>query len=578
MESPGSTIFSRPAGEVDELDGWRAEALSSFVAPTMIGKELAHYRITAKLGEGGMGVIYRAHDTHLDRSAVIKVLRADAAHDSDWRRRFVQEAKAASTLNHPNIVTIYDIDSDDGLDFIAMELVVGTSLLEQIPERGLPLSLVLDYAVQMTDAVAAAHAIGIVHRDLKPGNVMVTASGQIKILDFGLAKVMPLSPRDEGDASAPTAVRTQAGLVLGSLAYMSPEQAGGKEVAPSSDVFALGLVLYEMLTGQRPFERDSALATLHAVQADPAPPLRKLRADVPPELGRIVRNCLEKAPSDRYPSARELHRDLVRLKDEVLGSRVSLSSLLRRKIVLASVVALAAAGTWWWTRLSGERWARDEALPEIENLVLAERYVDAFRLASSAERYLDSDDRLASLFDRFSMPFRIETSPAGARVFYRPYLGPSEEWELVGETPIEGARLPFASLRFRIEKEGFEPYEGSFADVEPVVRVTLDPSGERPPSMVRVPGGKRRIDELDVDVPDFYLDALEVSNRQYQEFVDAGGYRERRYWEHPFRGESRDLGFEEAMARFVDATGRPGPATWELGRFHEGTGSLPVGV
>ena len=219
----------------------------------MIGQTLGHYRITEKLGEGGMGVVYQARDLHLDRFVAIKTLPPERVADSERKRRFIQEAKAASALNHLNITHVYDIGSADGVDFIAMEYVAGQTLDQAIGHRGLPPDDALKCAAQVAVALAVAHAAGIVHRDVKPANVMVTEKGLVKVLDFGLAKLIE---RDKGCGSATTLARpalTEQGTILGTVAYMSPEQAEGKSIDARSDIFSFGYVLYEMVTGRRAF-------------------------------------------------------------------------------------------------------------------------------------------------------------------------------------------------------------------------------------------------------------------------------------------------------------------------------------
>ncbi|MCL6546159.1 MAG: serine/threonine protein kinase, partial [Bryobacteraceae bacterium] len=215
----------------------------------MLGQTLSHYRVVGRLGQGGMGVVYQARDTHLDRFVAVKVLPPDRVADQERKRRFIQEAKAASALNHPNIVTIYDIDECEGVLFIAMEYVEGKTLHELIQEGGLPLSQCLDLAIQIAGALSKAHSAGIVHRDLKPSNVMVTGEGLVKVLDFGLAKLTdaPHGSADgaDGGSTATLEWRTEQGLVLGTLPYMSPEQARGLEVDHRSDIFSLGVALYE---------------------------------------------------------------------------------------------------------------------------------------------------------------------------------------------------------------------------------------------------------------------------------------------------------------------------------------------
>ncbi len=293
----------------------------------MVGKTLRSYRIESKLGAGGMGVVYKAVDSHLDRPAAIKVLSASAV-SAEREKRFVQEAKAASSLNHANIVTIYDIDTQeiDGkpVHYIAMEYVAGETLDHLIGRKGLRVRTALKYAAQIADAVAAAHAVGIVHRDLKPSNVMVTPQGVIKVLDFGLAK---LNEETEADAFAETVhgdgvPLTEEGTILGTVAYMSPEQAEGKKIDARSDIFSFGSVLYEMVTGQRAFAGGSKLSSLSAVlHKEPHPPSQTV-PDIPPELERIIARCLKKDPVRRWQSMADVKVALDELRDEAESSSV----------------------------------------------------------------------------------------------------------------------------------------------------------------------------------------------------------------------------------------------------------------
>ena len=282
----------------------------------MIGQTLDHYRIEAKLGEGGMGVVYKARDTHLDRPVAIKVLPPERVADPERKRRFVQEAKAASALNHPNIVHIYDIDTASGVDFIAMEYVEGKTLNDVIGRKGLNIGETLKYAVQIADALAAAHAAGIVHRDIKPSNIMVSEKGLVKVLDFGLAK---LAEQAEEDSSAPTQTlrpRTEEGTIVGTAPYMSPEQAEGKMVDARSDIFSFGSVLYEMVTGQRAFQGENRIATLSAIlHKEPTPISEAARHPVAPELQTVIARCLRKDPQRRIQHLDDVKLALEELKE-----------------------------------------------------------------------------------------------------------------------------------------------------------------------------------------------------------------------------------------------------------------------
>ena len=249
-----------------------------------------------------MGEVYRARDPRLGRDVAMKILPPAMAGDPERLRRFEQEARAAAALNHPNIVTVHSVEQADDLHFLTMELVEGDSLADRIPRDGLALDRLLEIVVPLADAVGAAHARGVVHRDLKPANVMVTPEGRVKVLDFGLAKLKPLGgATDLTTGAAPTL--TGEGRLLGTVAYMSPEQAEGREVDHRSDIFSLGVLLYELATGQRPFKGDSSLSLLSSILRDTPPPMTDLKPAFPPELARIVRRCLAKDPGRRYQSA-----------------------------------------------------------------------------------------------------------------------------------------------------------------------------------------------------------------------------------------------------------------------------------
>ena len=266
---------------------------------SLVGQQLGSYQILSLLGAGGMGVVYKARDTRLNRSVAIKVLPADKVSDPERKRRFVQEARAASALNHPNIITIHDIGSESGIDFIVMEYVAGKTLDQRIPRKGMRLNEALKLAVQMADALAKAHSAGIIHRDLKPTNVMVTDDGLVKVLDFGLAKLTEVGER-RGRQHARCYPQTEEGMIVGTLSYMSPEQAEGKKVDARSDIFSFGSVLYEMVSGQKAFQGDSKLSTLAAILKQEPKPISQLVPDVPPDLEKIINRCLRKDPERRF--------------------------------------------------------------------------------------------------------------------------------------------------------------------------------------------------------------------------------------------------------------------------------------
>ena len=339
----------------------------------MVGKTVHHYQFLEKLGAGGMGEIWKAQDTRLNRFVAVKILTNVSAGDPERRRRFIQEAQAASALNHPNIITIHDIISEGDAEYMVMEWVQGKTLIDLIPKGGLRVPQVLKYAVQMTDALQVAHAAGIIHRDLKPGNVMVTETGLVRGPDFGLAKLTDNSPLSQTTgqlgndvtrtiAEAPLTVE---GSIIGTVSYMSPEQAQGKRVDSRSDIFSFAVVLYEMVTGTRAFSGDSALSTLSAILRDEVRPIPEIAPDTPPQLEQVIHRCLRKHPDQRFQTMKEVQVALGALKHESdsgmlyrtragmepwpKAKRSSTVPLMAGVGAAVAVLAIVGGGAWWWT-------------------------------------------------------------------------------------------------------------------------------------------------------------------------------------------------------------------------------------
>ena len=555
----------------------------------MVGQTVSHYRIVEKLGGGGIGVVYKAVDTRLNRFVALKFLSADLTKDKDANDRFMQEAQAASALDHPNICTIHEIDeTPDGELFLTMAYYDGETLKQRIERGPLPIEAAIDIAVQIAHALSRAHQSGIVHRDIKPANLMIATDGLVKILDFGLAK---LGGRSD---------LTKTGTTVGTVAYMSPEQIRGGDADARADVWALGVVLYQMLAGRRPFEGRDDLAVLSAIlDATPAP-VGRLREGVPQALQEIVARAMEKNVSARYASATELLKDLtacrttmtIRRGDQTAALavlRTPVTALIAAAVLIAAGIPVIAA----YRRNARARWAHDEAIPQIKQLIAADKTAAAFDMATDVERTVPNDPGLAELWPQFSARSSIVTLPAGADVYVQPYAATDDRWEHLGRTPVTGVRLPRSVLRFRIEKAGFEPQ--SLAATNPSsllqnatnrlakpITISLVPAGTGR-DMVPVPGGAFPVPLSGFSTTDlvsldpFSIDRFEVSNKAFKQFVDAGGYSKALLWQHlPFAPEGRG-GWREAVGHFHDSTDRPGPATWEVGAYASGQDDYPVG-
>jgi eukaryotic-like serine/threonine-protein kinase len=569
------------------------------------GATLLHYRLVERLGAGGMGVVWKAIDTTLDREVAIKILPEAFAQDPERLARFEREAKVVASLNHPNVASIYGLHKDDGVRFLAMELVHGRTLTETIAGRLEP-SRVVELAAAIADGLAAAHRKHVIHRDLKPDNIMIDGDGRPKILDFGLAKLTgtPTAPDAEtavleDDRVAREATTTRKGTILGTVAYMSPEQAQGHAVDSRSDIFSFGIVLYEMTTGRRPFVGDNPISILSSILRDTPASVTQLVPSAPAPLDRIIRRCLEKNPDARPADASVVRDEMLALRTELSSGSGALGVVAkpsrRRAAAIVAIVVLVAAilGGIMWRRHTKEQWLRAEALPQLESVVDRVQALeegreswDAFLLARRIDEVAPQNPLVERLRPKFSREITITSDPPGATVSVRYYDEPDAQPLVIGKTPLQKVKYPRGFTRIRLELPGYRAADDVIWNLGLVGSdwsYRLEPPSAVPEEMAAVPAGAFELflpglDHLKKEaMAAFLMDRHEVTNREYKRFVDAGGYSDPKYWKQPFADVSRTLSWPEAMSRFVDRTGRRGPATWEVGSFPDGQGDYPVG-
>jgi tRNA A-37 threonylcarbamoyl transferase component Bud32 len=544
------------------------------------GDTLSRYQLVEKIGEGGMGVVFRAQDETLKRDVAVKVLMKGALADDAARRRFLNEALALSRLNHPNVETVYDFGSQGGEDFLVLELLPGPTLKQRLDEGALGEQETLVLGIQLAQGLGAAHDQGIIHRDLKPGNVTITVDGRVKILDFGLAR---LARRTEDVET--TRSLTQDHGVSGTFPYMAPEQLLGQEVDARTDIHALGAVLYEMATGQRAFEQELMVRLTDAIlhHAPPAP--RSVRPEISAGLEAVILRCLEKRPERRYASAREIELDLRGLRDRVSSRTRTVAGLPRptgrkRRGVLVAVVGLAsvvAVASWVGVQRGRDNRAVRELVESLQPLAdggdLDE--VDARLRAAGVDI---ADHRVASLAEQVGGSLTVRTDPPGA-VIEATRVKPIVDF--AKRTPIDLGTAPVSRLlvagEYLLRVRAPQRDERlRLIDVKPRRTVTFEPSpGSAPPGMVLVPAGPSPLSG-DRHLGVFLIDRHEVANEAYQAFVAARGYDDATLWPETMRVGGRPLARDAALARFVDRTGLAGPRDWSNGTFPDRRARHPV--
>ena len=495
---------------------------------------LGRYEIRSQLGAGGMGEVFLGWDPDLEREIAIKILRDGGGHDR--QQRFVQEARAASALHHPNVAHVYEIGSQEDVRFICMEYVEGETLRAKLRRGPMERGEALRVATQIASALAAAHQAGIIHRDVKPENVMVTPDGYAKVLDFGLAKL-----REPHGADADTMLKTKTGVAMGTLGYMAPEQFSGDAVTTATDVYALGVVLKELKSE---------------------------------EMTRIADKATQKNPADRYRDAGELLAALRTLEMHEAAKPRS-----RVPFAIAAAILIVAAAGWFLVRQN----RRSHALQQLtvaEKLLKERNLSGAYEAAMIASTTVPEDPRIPDILAKTSSELTIKSDPPGAAVTLQRI--DQKERMRMGVTPLKIPRVTRADYFLTVEKTGYATVTRPITTMPIFLRdmtftqplsyaVKLGEASKVPEGMVLVEGGPYRLggfyrpsDKL-VELREFFIDRHEVSNRDFAAFIRDGGYRRRELWKYPFVDGDKRLTFEEAMARFRDTTGLPAPRSWSGG-------------
>jgi serine/threonine protein kinase len=550
-ENPEGALYcSKCAAPLKTAKG--SDATKTLITPReslQKGSTIAErYTIVEELGRGGMGVVYKAQDTKLKRTVALKFLPPEMTSDTEAKERFVHEAQAAADLYHPNICTVYEVEEAEEKTYISMAYVEGQSLKEKINQGPLNVEEALEIATQVAEGLEEAHKKGIIHRDIKSANIMVTEKGQAKIMDFGLAKV-------RGGT-----LLTREGTTMGTVAYMSPEQARAETVDHRTDIWSLGVVLYEMISGQLPFKGDKEASMMYSIVHEAPTSLKELRPDTPAEVQQIINRALKKKPESRFQSVSEMLKELKKLETFLKAPEVRITDLrsffrLIRKPrfavpVILVIIAVCLFAIWFFNRSAKVRWAKEQAIPEIMQLSNDGDFAAAFQLAQQAEKYIPKDSRLAETWPEISWQTSIETDPPGADIFIKDYKSVDSDWEHLGQSPIDNIRISRGFKRWKITKDGFETAEQAAIAADRKTSFKPDKIGDIPSGMVRIPGGERsiRIALLGylkpTQIGNFLVDKYEVTNKQFKEFVDNGGYQKKEYWKQEFIKDGKILSWE----------------------------------
>ena len=536
------------------------------------------YEILRQIGQGGMAVVYLANDLRHARQVAIKTLRSDIA-ASVGVQRFLREMEISARLQHPHILTLIDSGEAAGRLYYVLPYVEGESLRARLDRTGaISPSEVLHLLREVVDALVYAHSHGVVHRDIKPENIMIAARHAL-VLDFGIAKALR-------EAESRTTL-TQTGVAVGTPSYMAPEQAlGDQTVDHRADIYSVGVVAYELLTGRAPFIGPSPAVLAKQVSVEPTA-IDRLQPNVPPELASIVSRCLEKDAHKRFQSADALLDAIERVIGELHQTRMTRMPRRRRQllgglgVVTLGITVLGASITT--LRARREHWVREVAIPEIRRRIDVAHFdsVSAFLLANEAAAILPRDSTVSSLVAKTTRRTPLHAKPSGTRIYWSS-MADAGNWHLARVSTGDTLLLPLAVVRIRAEKPGYRTLRLAVA-TPAFPDIVLDSVGAPDSEMVHVPGGRMFATRPGItgapplDLGPFKIDRLELTNRQYKSFVDAGAYRRREWWDSVMTREGRRVSWDSAMALFVDRTGRPGPATWEGGEPPRGQEDFPVG-
>jgi eukaryotic-like serine/threonine-protein kinase len=547
---------------------------------TQLNSALAgRYAIEREIGHGGMAMVYLAHDIRHHRHVAVKVLRPEIA-ALLGTERFLREIEIVAQLNHPHILPLHDSGEAGGMLFYVMPFVEGASLRDRLAADGaLPVSEAVRLLHDVVDGLAYAHEHNVVHRDIKPDNVMI-ANRHAMVTDFGIAKAI-------SDVAGTSRVTT-AGVSIGTPAYMAPEQCtADANIDHRADLYSFGVLAYEILSGRPPFDGTSAQAVLAAHLTEIPVPLRQVRREVPVALSNVVMRCLEKRPADRWASAAEILSQLESLTTP--STAVPLPALgpanrtRRLTLGVAALVALVVGGLAL-RHNARVHWVLETAIPGIRQLEDSGNAEAAYHMALQASAILPNDPSLARTWPLIASRVSLHTDPAGAVVYRRDYANPDTTWEVLGTTPLDSIWFPQGFSRLKIEKPGFHTWIGAagpqWLSPKPL---RLDSTTSPETGMVGVAGlasfalSLPGLDHLNpVPLGDYQIDRNEVTNAEFQQFVDSGGYRRQELWDQSFQKDGRSLPWASAVELFKDRTGRPGPATWEVGHYPAGQGNYPV--